>query len=262
MYCYIYKISNKIDGKIYIGFTSKTVEDRYRQHLKEAKKNNNKRNIYLYNAINKHGEENFTVELVRRTKNLDYGLNKLEPYYIKKYNSLYPIGYNLTTGGEGVGGVKKTPAQKQHLSKMANKRYKHDKTIKQKISRAIKTLWEDEKYRDMMSKKMKNGWTVDAKKIFSKKRKLICSSKKWRKRQSELQKLRCQNVDYTNKISNTLCKFLYKIIMPNGQVEYTKSLRKFAIAHNLSSGTLYNVVNGRIKQYNGYKAERITNEKI
>lgn len=92
----IYKIQNKITNKIYIGKTSKSLEIRWKNHLKCV---NKKINRCLYDSINKYGINNFIIEeLCKATKE---NINDLEKFYINEYNSLYPNGYNMTNGGDG-----------------------------------------------------------------------------------------------------------------------------------------------------------------
>lgn len=88
----IYKITNKVNGKSYIGQTRYTLEFRWRQHLHK------KDNTYFHNAIHKYGEENFKKEILEKCKVED--LNSKEIYYIAKYNT-FKEGYNLTIGGDG-----------------------------------------------------------------------------------------------------------------------------------------------------------------
>jgi group I intron endonuclease len=89
---YIYKITNKVDQKVYIGQTSRDLELRWKEHKKKG--SNCK---YLKAAIENHGVENFKFELI--CISFDENLNDLEMFYIKKYNSLVPLGYNLRNGG-------------------------------------------------------------------------------------------------------------------------------------------------------------------
>ena len=91
---YIYKITNNINNKIYIGKTERTVEQRYAEHCKNAI---HKYFDYpLYRAMNKYGLENFSVETIEETNSP----NEREVYWINFYNSYYD-GYNSTLGGEG-----------------------------------------------------------------------------------------------------------------------------------------------------------------
>ena len=88
----IYKITNKITGKVYIGQTVRTLQKRWKQHV------NAKDSLVIHNSIRKYGVENFTVEQIDIACSRDE-LNKKEIYWISFYNSLYPNGYNLTSGG-------------------------------------------------------------------------------------------------------------------------------------------------------------------
>ena len=94
---YIYKITNKINQKIYIGFTKLTIEERWKNHIRKAKVFPNR---YLYNAMNCYGYENFIIEEIENCDNNI--LREREIYWIAYYNSTDPnIGYNLTKGGDG-----------------------------------------------------------------------------------------------------------------------------------------------------------------
>lgn len=91
----IYKITNQINGKVYIGQTINTLEHRKQQHLKCAKYGNSR---HLYNAMRKYGVENFKFEQIDTANSLD-DLNYLETYYIVKYDSVRS-GYNMSYGGD------------------------------------------------------------------------------------------------------------------------------------------------------------------
>ena len=96
---YIYKITNKINNKIYIGQVyNKSIYDRFNRHIKEASSNSKS---YVDRAINKYGSENFICELIDTANSLQE-LNQKEIYWINYYNSTNKnIGYNLTPGGDG-----------------------------------------------------------------------------------------------------------------------------------------------------------------
>ena len=89
---YIYKITNKEDGKIYVGQTIQHLEDRWKQHCKIS---SNCR--YLKRAFNKYGIDKFDFKLICIC--FDEELNKFEIEYMEKYNSIVPNGYNLRKGG-------------------------------------------------------------------------------------------------------------------------------------------------------------------
>ena len=92
----IYKITNKINGKVYIGLTTVPLKERWRNHVVSVGRVNRP----LYNSMKKYGIENFIVEEIDRTDDFEE-LGKLERKYINEYDSTNPKnGYNLTLGGE------------------------------------------------------------------------------------------------------------------------------------------------------------------
>lgn len=86
---FIYKITNTLNSKVYIGQTV-NLNERFSSH-----KRGDDENSPIHLAIKKYGVENFTFEV------LDYceDYNKKEIYYIDKFNA-YTLGYNRTIGGE------------------------------------------------------------------------------------------------------------------------------------------------------------------
>lgn len=93
----IYIIKNKVNNKVYIGQTSLSVKERFKQHLKPS--TTKKRGSYkLYNAINKYGIDNFYYEIIEENINIE-DLDYKEIFYIDFYNS-YKEGYNSTNGGD------------------------------------------------------------------------------------------------------------------------------------------------------------------
>ena len=99
---YIYLITNKVNGKGYIGQTNRTVPFRFQQHQYRSTKA--KYTQPLYSAFKKYGIDNFSVEEVEKitaiTKDdLSERLNIVETEYIEKYNTKVPIGYNVLVEG-------------------------------------------------------------------------------------------------------------------------------------------------------------------
>lgn len=94
---YIYKITNIINNKSYIGQTSLSIEQRWKEHLYCLKKPECI-NRPLYRAINKYGVENFKIEQIEECS--DEELNEKEIFWIEYYDT-FNSGYNCTIGGEG-----------------------------------------------------------------------------------------------------------------------------------------------------------------
>lgn len=89
---YLYKITNKINNKKYIGITN-SYKRRFRQH-----KTNHNPNSLICKAIQKYGENNFIFEVLKENLSIQQAC-QLEQQYIKNENSLVPNGYNISKGG-------------------------------------------------------------------------------------------------------------------------------------------------------------------
>ena len=92
----IYKITNKVNGKLYIGWTSKTIEERFDIHKKNTE-NIKRGSPKLIYAIRKYGSENFTIEEIWNGECLPIS-QYMENHYIKLYNT-QKNGYNILDGG-------------------------------------------------------------------------------------------------------------------------------------------------------------------
>lgn len=92
---FIYKITNDINGKTYIGKTDFSIEKRFKEHCQDAYRERNEKRP-LYAAMRKYGIEHFHIELVEETDNPE----EREIYCIAYYKG-YEEGYNATLGGDG-----------------------------------------------------------------------------------------------------------------------------------------------------------------
>lgn len=101
---WIYKIVNKVNGKIYVGQTI-TLGERIQKHIRELNANTHHNKLLLYDWV-KYGQESFSFEVVTECEIAE--LYKLEEYYINKFNSFHYSenghGYNLTAGYNGTSG--------------------------------------------------------------------------------------------------------------------------------------------------------------
>lgn len=139
----IYKTTNLINGKIYIG---KDVKNK-KSYLGSG--------TILKKAIEKHGKENFLKEIIEYCKNNDE-LCKREIYWIKKLNSTNKnIGYNISKGGNG--GVfgkiqsKKTRIKKSNSLKNRVFSQKH----KERISNALKGVSKSDIHKEKVKESLK-----------------------------------------------------------------------------------------------------------
>ena len=92
---YIYKITNDINQKIYVGKTEFSIEKRFKEHCQDAFRERNEKRP-LYSAMRKYGIEHFHVELIEETNNPE----EREIYWIEKLGT-FKNGYNATMGGDG-----------------------------------------------------------------------------------------------------------------------------------------------------------------
>lgn len=94
---YIYKITNDINGKIYIGKTLSTIEQRFKEHCKDYLKERNEKRP-LYSAMKKYGVEHFHANIIEECD--ESILSDREIFWIEYYGS-FKNGYNATLGGDG-----------------------------------------------------------------------------------------------------------------------------------------------------------------
>lgn len=95
----IYKITNKLNNKCYIGKSS-NIEERWKYHKwRYQEKGHSEYDKPLYRAFRKYGIENFTFEIIELVDNTQ--INEKETYWIEYYNSYGSSGYNATKGGDG-----------------------------------------------------------------------------------------------------------------------------------------------------------------
>jgi group I intron endonuclease len=113
---YIYKITNQINEKIYIGKTL-NIQKRWNSHKTAARQQKPNDFSYLHRAMTKYGFDNFTIEEIESYDTEQEALSQ-ETYYISHLQSNNrDIGYNLTIGGDGVSGYKHTEEFKRRKSK-------------------------------------------------------------------------------------------------------------------------------------------------
>ena len=92
---YIYKITNNVNNKCYIGQTERTIQIRWLEHIRPSKY---KSELPLYRAISKYGIDNFSIEEIEECNNTN--LDEREIYWIDYFDT-YRNGYNCTEGGGG-----------------------------------------------------------------------------------------------------------------------------------------------------------------
>lgn len=130
-YGYIYKISTTESKKVYIGQTTRTVQQRFLLHLKAATRATAS-SSHLYLAINKYGSKTFSVEQIDFANSQDE-LNEKERYWINFYDSINN-GYNMMEGGTDRNPMDSPIVKKHHAEKMSSY------ATRKKISETMRTL--------------------------------------------------------------------------------------------------------------------------
>ena len=106
--------------------TSRHIYQRLKGHIDHCKY---RMHLPIYNAIKKYGMENIQIELLYESNNFNI-INKKEKFFIKKFNSLSPKGYNIQKGGY------KPPLKKRNG-------FKPIKQTKIKISKTLKLYYKE-----------------------------------------------------------------------------------------------------------------------
>lgn len=113
----IYKIVNRVNGKVYIGYTKNFTKRMY-HHKRDALTKENT----LYRAVRKYGWDNFSVEIIYQSTNGEHTNNIMEPYFISEYNSsVQNNGYNETSGGKGCQNLSEESLEKMRKAKLGKK---------------------------------------------------------------------------------------------------------------------------------------------
>ena len=153
---FIYKITNTINGKCYIGETTKSdPEKRWKEH-----KNTIKRRAgcpALQNSVIKHGIDNFKFEILIIC--FDEDRYKYEIEYIKKYKTLIPNGYNILEGGPGGGfkGKKHSEETKKRMSENMKQKYIDNPELKKEMSERNKILMSSDIIKNKISEGMNHS---------------------------------------------------------------------------------------------------------
>jgi group I intron endonuclease len=148
----IYCITNKVNGKRYIGKTTQKLTKRWWTHKNCAFRGCDS---ILYRAIRKYGEDAFTIAVV--IESLEPMLDELEQHYIRSYDTIseHGNGYNMTFGGEGGIPTSET-RQKLSIAKLGKRLPPRSDEHRRKVSVAAVAQWE--RSRETMVLALKQGW--------------------------------------------------------------------------------------------------------
>lgn len=137
----VYKITNTVTGRAYIGITSRSARRRFQDHIVRANGGScgRGRSTYrsaLHAAIQKYGVSKFNIEEIARASDWS-SLQALERTLIVEHATYWPGGYNLTLGGEGAFGVRQRP-ETIAARAAANRGKKRSTEVRARLSAALK----------------------------------------------------------------------------------------------------------------------------
>jgi group I intron endonuclease len=138
----VYKITNILNKKGYVGITKNSLDWRWKKHLDSLSRGHDQ---FLYRAIRKYGIDNFKIKKISSASSIEE-LNLLEKLYIKKYKTYFKHhGYNMTLGGD-LSGYCPSEKTRKKLSKAATGKVQSQQT-RDKRSKSIKKSWQNKEIR-------------------------------------------------------------------------------------------------------------------
>jgi len=243
----IYKVTNKITGKSYIGQTIKTLNIRRNGHYADVKRNKNDNN-YFHNALRKYGKENFEWETIEECNSKE-DLNLAEEWYIRYYNTFGKGGYNLTYGGEGSQGYKHTEESKRKIGNISKGR-KLSKEWREKISKSGKgRIVSEETKRKMSECQIGKNNSFYGKTHSDETIKVISDKLSGNKNPF-------YGKTHSKEILEKKSRHIWRISYPNGDIKEFRVLSLWCKENNLDYGLAKYYVKVD-KPYKGYKIERI-----
>ena len=132
----IYKITNKINGKVYIGQTIRPVEYRFNRHINDAM--HNILNTHFARAIRKYDPDQWQFEVIDNAETQEE-LNQKEQYWIRYYNSVEE-GYNETDAITKCGGNTYQSKTEQEMEEIKEKIRQAKLGAKNPMARRIKRI--------------------------------------------------------------------------------------------------------------------------
>ena len=228
----IYLIENIESGKKYVGWTSKTLKKRFKQHSYSKRA--------IGNAIRKHGMNKFTIKQLEVLTTRDEALCA-EIKWVAHYNSNdKSVGYNCTKGGDDSpkqrnNEVYKTEEFSKRMSEQATNQHNNAKTKKHHVD-GIRSYWDNLSEEEMKIRR----------EIAKKNGKL---TKGWNKG------MKCPRPRGENNPSAKK----YLITHPDGTTEIIKSLKTYCEANGLTYRNAQGVLEGKQKHHKGYRFTRLEN---
>lgn len=274
MFGIIYKVTNKVNLKIYIGQTTIGIKKRMRSHKSDAKLS--KSNSYFHNAIRKYGWDSFSWEEIYTSFSMD-DLNEKEIYFIELFQSQCTNnGYNIAKGGNFINPLHIPEVKERWYRNLCSsmKQYVGDNNVmkradvKEKHHSAVIKLSQDPNWIEAKHKgdeTIKSSYEVtfpdghveiitglnqfckDNNLSQSKMSSVVTSNRPHHKG------FKCKRIKQGNKsIGNNNINKTYTFITPNGEVIIIDNLNQFCKEYGLSYTCMLYVSQGKQTKHKGY----------
>lgn len=253
----IYVATNLINNKKYIGQTSQTLNGRKNHHIRSALLK--RYDTHFHRALVKYGNENFLWEVLEECDDR-YSLNKLEIYYIDKFNT-YKNGYNMSLGGLGHSnmGGKSHPMFGKHHSDETKKKLR-DFNLGKKLSQETKNkIGESSKGRVMPAiTRRKISEANKGKPLSEDTKKKISESCSGEKHHLFGKKL----PDSWRKNAAMAQSYEWLVTLPDGRRKTIIGLNGFCRDNNLCATSMIRAADGKCKEHRGFVCGRLYKEII
>lgn len=259
----IYKITNKLSGKIYVGQTTRALETRLTEHSFSSSGCKAVRD-----AILKYGIENFSIEEIASASSLEE-LNTLEKHFITELNSLSPAGYNLKNGGDVNSFAPETlekmrdaklgssiPEEVKDKMSTSHKKRFADPALRQQRSEQSKLNWANPKYRETISDSRKTYWEDPENRTKASNRAKALITDEYKEEISQLVTESLNTPEIRAKILAKAQERQISVVRSDGVVY--ASLKEAAEANAVSSSSINKCIKGRYKKSGGYSWTLLT----
>jgi len=248
-------IKNKINNKYYIGQTIELdVNTRWRKHKRNI---NMTTGSALYPAFKKYGLENFEFKIICIC--FDEACDDFEIYYISKFNSIAPNGYNLESGGKKNKIFHPDTCKKISMA-LSGKKHSEEKRLKNSISHRGKIWTEEQKRKMSESRKGKKFNLSDEQRLKRSERlKGHFTSDLTRQRVAEANKKRVWTDEMKQKIVKScsklylkMCKKVAKYTLDNIYIESFNSIKEASQKCVVSTAYISKCCNNKSVKYKDF----------
>lgn len=258
----IYKATNKLNQKSYIGKTERTFNIRLSEHINDSNKEN--LTSYFHRALKKYGIDNFEFTILAETDNV-IDLNNLEIEFIAKLKTLKPNGYNITEGGTGGNTYKNLDSNflKEIIEKSIRTRKENYILNPERKIRRIEiskefwyTILQDEiafkEYKEKISKGLRNAWKN---RILTENDRLRYSNSQKSRFKNETKEEKQERIRKFKEASGTAKK--WKLTFPDETTIEVKSIYNYCKENNLPYYVIYGCHRSKKPSKHGWNLEEI-----